>query len=200
MSKRQVVTGAAGPQCSQADHELLDGWRQGDPESQRKIDALVRRLIFEEVKARRIPHPGAEADDLRQEALLVVLRKLEDFRGGSLVGWLRVIVRNLALDRRRRESLRARRLDDLGWLLQAALGPAASDARQQLFETIRRLRVLLPPEQLRVVWFSALGYSAKEIAEMVGTPVTTVTSRLAHAKKTYRSDIELIKLVIKHTR
>lgn len=127
----------------------------------------------------------AEADDIVQEATVVALGKLEDFRRGtSIDAWMSRIVRNLALNSSRRQRRRsgvlrslARRSDPAADARSPSLPDSSlSQAMGELEETARVCLVL------RVVG----GLSYAEIARSIEIPEGTAMSHVSRARRRLR--------------
>ncbi|MFJ4626448.1 RNA polymerase sigma factor [Streptomyces sp. NPDC088847] len=128
--------------------------------------------------------PGADADDVMQEAALTALLRIGDVREPAAVGaWLRMVVRNaarLVL----RESAAVRQVSELP-LPSAHLGPEQwlerNALRDWVWEALAELSpVLRTPLVLR--YFATGITSYERIAEVCGTPVGTVRSRLSQGR------------------
>lgn len=141
---------------------------------------------------RRLGVVDSAAEDVTQEAFLVVHRRLASFGGKSAMkSWLFAIVVRVVSDARR--SLRrkpanlggqARSSEDIESVADSlAKGPHESAAKA---EAVRSLHVLLdamPDEQRQVFILSELEQlSAVDIAAAVGANVNTVYSRLRAAR------------------
>lgn len=134
--------------------------------------------------------PKSDAEDLAQEIFLVVRRKLAQFDGGNLPGWLYRITQLTVRDHRRRAWFRnlvfRRQQVDISRLPHGADGPARSYEHQ---EDRRQLQALLAKmtEKRRAtfVLFEIEGYSGEEIAEIQDIPLGTVWTRLHHARKEF---------------
>jgi RNA polymerase sigma-70 factor, ECF subfamily len=131
---------------------------------------------------RRLGVAEAQLDDAVQDVFLVVHRKLAEFDGRSLRGWLYAIAVRVASDHRRGAA--QRRLVALPELL---VDPRPDPAQaSELGESIRLLHELLAEldEAKRTVF--VLGeldqLSVPEIAEALGENQNTVTSRLRAAR------------------
>lgn len=136
---------------------------------------------------------AALADDIAQEALLTVWRKAVYFdpAKASAGTWIFTIVRNLRIDRARREKRAA---------LHAAAGPEDEEPPIQpddaLLQTQQQERVqkaikTLPPDQLDVVRLSFMeGKAHGEISEELNIPLGTVKSRMRLAMIKLRSVLE----------
>lgn len=134
--------------------------------------------------------PASETEDLAQEIFLVVRRKLAQFDGGNLPGWLFRITQLTVRDHRRRAWFRnlvfRRQQVDLTQLPSAGDGPARN---YEQLENRRQLEALLAKmsdkRRATFVLFEIEGYSGEEIAEIQDIPLGTVWTRLHHARKEF---------------
>jgi RNA polymerase sigma-70 factor (ECF subfamily) len=136
--------------------------------------------------ARWLSRSPADADDIVQDAMLRAFRAFDGFRGGDAKAWILTIVRNCwrsagaANKRRGHTSLEEENLAAQDNPEEAAI---QTDAR-------RRLDVLVAglPEEFRTVLIlrEMEDMSYREIAEITGTPIGTVMSRLARARAILR--------------
>jgi RNA polymerase sigma-70 factor (ECF subfamily) len=148
---------------------------------------------------RALGAPDADNEDLAQEVFLVVRRRLHDFDGRNVAGWLyRIASRQVAAHRRRRwfRSVVGRRPTvELDELPDAAAGPAVAlekkDEQRLLWRLVEQLG---EKRRTTFVLFEIEGYSGEEIAALQGIPVATVWTRLHHARK------EFFALVDEHRR
>lgn len=128
-----------------------------------------------------------DADDVTQDVLILVQRRLPQFEGRSRFStWLFRITRNVALDRRRRESRRSRRLEEM------PLAPTSTFTRED-FDDARLARLVLgyfdelPERQREVFALSDIqGLSAPEIGVRLGMKPVTVRANLFKARRTIR--------------
>ncbi|WP_225847528.1 RNA polymerase sigma factor [Streptomyces sp. HPF1205] len=128
--------------------------------------------------------PGADVDDVMQDAALVALRRIADVRDPQAVGaWLRMVVRNSC-----RTLLRAsRRVEPVA---DVPLPPDGGTPEQVLHSHALRdwvweaVETLSPALRLPVVlrYFSTGITSYQQIAEACAIPVGTVRSRLNQAR------------------
>ena len=134
--------------------------------------------------------PAADTEDLAQEIFLVVRRRLAQFDGGNLAGWLYRISQLTVRDYRRRswfKNLVLRREQiDLSEVPGAVAGP---DRRYEHAESRRLLQSVIArmSEKRRstFVLFEIEGYSGEEIARIQDIPIATVWTRLHHARKDF---------------
>jgi RNA polymerase sigma-70 factor (ECF subfamily) len=134
--------------------------------------------------------PGSDTEDLAQEIFLVVRRKLPDFDGGNLPGWLFRIAELTVRDHRRRawfKNLVLRREEiDLSQLPHAAEGPAHSyehAENRRMFQAL--ISKMSEKRRTTFVLFEIEGYSGEEIAQLQDVPLGTVWTRLHHARKEF---------------
>ena len=150
--------------------------------------------------ALRMTHNPADAEDLVQEVTTRAYAALHQLRPGtSPKAWLHRILANTfatGYRKRRREPQRGFNGDFPEWLLAAgSLAPTARSAEAEALdlladsEILRALRDL--PEDFRMAVYLAdiEGYAYKEIAEIMGTPVGTVMSRLHRGRGRLREQL-----------
>ncbi|HEY3592401.1 MAG TPA: RNA polymerase sigma factor [Polyangiaceae bacterium] len=139
---------------------------------------------------RALGGPMADIEDIAQEVFLVVRRRLPEFDGENLVGWLYKITRYTVRDHRRRAWFRhvlsGRRDIDLDDMPHSQDGPAAQldrkEAQRVLHEMLSRMS---DKRRTAFVLFEIEGYSGEEIALMEDIPVSTVWTRLYHARRDF---------------
>ena len=138
--------------------------------------------------ALRLTKSPADAEDLVQETYLRAFRFAHRFEPGThLRAWLFQILRNTFLTFYRRESRQLAVLDQ-----EVAGGPdeaAAADGAGTVPTVLDLERALADlPEEFRTVLLLAdlEGFGLDEIAEVMGTPVGTVKSRLFRARRLVR--------------
>ena len=131
--------------------------------------------------------PEADREDLVQDVFLVVHRRLPDFDGQNVAGWLYQIARHRVRDFRR-----------LLWVKHLLFGsvplsesltkngesPAESLETSEKRRTLERLLAKLnESERAAIVLFEIDGYSGEEIAQIQGVPLNTVWARIHKARK-----------------
>jgi RNA polymerase sigma-70 factor, ECF subfamily len=132
---------------------------------------------------------NGQAEDLAQEAMLVVWRKaaLFDPQKASAATWLFTIVRNLRIDVIRRERRPEFDPDDPAFVAEPELPADHKVMREQDDARVLEAIAHLPAEQARVVtlsFFSDKPHS--RIAEELDLPLGTVKSRLRLAMERIR--------------
>jgi RNA polymerase sigma-70 factor (ECF subfamily) len=134
--------------------------------------------------------PAADTEDLAQEIFLVVRRRLAEFDGGNMAGWLYRITQLTVRDYRRRawfKNLVLRRGQiDLSEMPAGAAGPERDyehhERRRQLQSVIATMS---EKRRTTFVLFEIEGYSGEEIARIQDIPLATVWTRLHHARKDF---------------
>lgn len=135
---------------------------------------------------------AAVAEDLAQEAMLILWRKAQLFDSGkaSASTWVFTIARNLRIDEIRRERRPEFDADDPNLRPDAERDADEKIDWAQAEGRLRQALVALPPEQARVIELSFLAdkpHSA--IASELGLPLGTVKSRIrlaiAHLRKSF---------------
>ncbi len=136
---------------------------------------------------RALGGPAADQDDLIQEVFVVVYRRLHDFDGRNLAGWLYRITAHQVRD--------YRRLVWIKYIFRRSIAlssevPSAKPTPVMMLETRERQRnlerllsKLSDPLRAAFVLFEVEGYTAEEISEMQSVPTNTVRARIHRARK-----------------
>jgi RNA polymerase sigma-70 factor (ECF subfamily) len=136
---------------------------------------------------RALGGPTADRDDLVQEVFLVVYRRLPDFDGGNLMGWLYRITTHQVRDYQRLVWIRhifARGVDvspQVPSVRPTPLMTLETRERQQKLEWL--LSRLSERHRAAFVLFEIEGYTAEEIGDMQSVSVNTVRARIHRARK-----------------
>lgn len=131
---------------------------------------------------------AADAEDLCQEVLLIVHRRLGDFRGGSLRAWLYGICVRVVSDHRRRAHVR--REVPTETIQDRPLEAVQADELDQRRAERRLLAVLDDlddDKQTAFVLYEIEELTIKEVAEVLGCPLQTAYSRLQVARQYVRN-------------
>lgn len=165
-----------------ADSTLLARVACGDEHALRRLyerhAADMLRLL------RRLTSDTGTAEEILQEAWLAVWRSAGGYRGeASVRAWLLGITRRRAHDRLRRAALTTVDVDE-------APEPAdvRADVEGQVLATLGHEAIMaavrrLPTRSREVVVLAFVdGLPYRDIAEVLGVPVGTVKSRMAHAR------------------
>ncbi len=171
VAERAVTTGGGGRRLDVSDfRELYDAWF-----------ADVARWV------RALGTPDPDQDDLIQQVFVVVHRRLPEFDGKNLAGWLYRITANQVRD--------FRRLRWIKYILKRSIPvssnlPSPGPTPLSILETkedrvvLERLLSILSQEQRAAfVMFEIDGYTADEIADVQQVPVNTVRARIHRARK-----------------
>ena len=174
---------------------LIEASQAGDP---RALDELVRRNQDRVYSfAMRMCRNVEDAKDILQETFLGVVRSIRDFRAESRFStWLYRIAHNVVYD-----WTRKKRIEGVGELNDevferdridpasattpdAGESPDEAMARSELRVKIEAALAKLSPEHREVVLLKDVqGLAYKEIAEVMGSSIGTVMSRLFYARQ-----------------
>jgi RNA polymerase sigma-70 factor (ECF subfamily) len=176
-----------------SDADLLAAHRSGDADAFGILFRRHRDRLW--AVALRTTGSREDAADALQEAMISAFTRVESYRGEAAVTtWLHRIVVNAALDRLRRNKVRAADAlpDDLedaaarGALL-ASTGPGADpegaavggERRRLVLEALDRIS---PDQKVALVLVDMEGYPVEEVARMLDCPTGTVKSRCARGR------------------
>jgi RNA polymerase sigma-70 factor, ECF subfamily len=190
--------------------ELLRAARSGDEDAYRRLVEPHRGELH--ALCYRMLGSVHDADDALQDALLHAWRGLAGFAGrSSLRSWLYRITTNACLDLIARRPKRVLPIDygppsdphpgpfapvvESVWIEPYPdetlagddhyLGPEASYEQRESIELafVAALQHLLPQQRAVLILREVLGFSAKEVAEVLDTTVASVNSALQRARK-----------------
>ncbi len=134
--------------------------------------------------------PRHEAQDLCQEVMLTVHRRLPEFDGRSLRGWMYGICVRVASDFRR--SARVRREVLPGTLPEASSAPPQPEQleqRRQLERALSALEQLSEEKRAAFVLYEVEGLTLAEVSEALQAPLQTVYSRIKTAREALRQQL-----------
>lgn len=185
-----------------------------EPEARRRADLLIRRTPsrareFEDAAlvhldmlyrvALRLTHSRPEAEDLVQETCLRAFRSFHRFiPGTNCRAWLVTIMRNLFLNRLRRDRHETLDEDPSRW--ESADSATGTDSisgnpEEELLQTIlhgdvdRAIRALPVVFREVVVLVDLEGLSYREVSDAQGCPIGTVMSRLFRGRRLLRQSL-----------
>ncbi len=172
---------------------LIHAAQSGDLEAFNRLVLAYQDMLYNQAY-RVIGEPDA-AEDATQEAFISAFRKLHTYRGGSFKSWLLRIVTNACYDElRRRKSKPVAPLEPQNqdgeefespvWMIDPGESPEESLQRRELAGAIQRcLDNLSTDFRIVVVLVDVQGLDYAEVAKVLETPLGTVKSRLARARR-----------------
>lgn len=178
---------------------LLRAAREGDASAFQALFASDLDLAWR--MALRITGQPSSADEALQEGLISAFRALDRVEPRNLRGWFVRIVQNAARDVGRRERRHptlpiqgtrdSQGSRDLGGLADLQAGRASDPARiaedRELASLLQHALQAIPEERrIAILLFDVDGYSYAEIAEITGSSLGTVKSRISRGREELR--------------
>jgi RNA polymerase sigma-70 factor, ECF subfamily len=164
--------------------ELIEAARGGDERAFGLLVAPHRDRL--RARCYRVLHSDEDADDALQDTLVRTWRGLQSFAGGNVAPWLHRIATNASLDalERRRRSVPIDSSADAD-AVAAVASPAARYEQREALELayVATTEALQPRQRAALILKEALGFSADDAAEALGTTRTSVYSALQRARK-----------------
>jgi RNA polymerase sigma-70 factor (ECF subfamily) len=179
---------------------LIDGARQGDLTSFNRLVLTYQDYAYN--VAYRIMGEHAAAEDAVQDGMIKAYKNHRKFRGGSFKSWLLRIVTNTCYDELRRRKRRPTTplepltenediMEDPRWLADPSESPEEFSMRAELGRAIQECLNRLTDEfRAVIVLVDIQGMDYAEAAEVAGTPLGTIKSRLARARSGLRDCLQ----------
>lgn len=126
------------------------------------------------------------AEDLVQEAFLRALINaalLEELDAGKRRAWMYRTVKNLYIDRKRREAFET--------MVEQMPEKGFEEAEYAWVDDTELLKVLTPEERLLFTLRYLEGYNSAELGKLFGLPPGTIRSRLSSARSRLRKSLSL---------
>lgn len=171
---------------------LIKDAQNGDLDSFNRLVLAYQDMVYNQ--AFRVMGEPASAKDATQEAFISAYKKIQSYRGGSFKAWLLRIVTNACYDELRRRKRRPttpleptdpydEEVESPHWIADPGESPEDFSERVALGEAIQHcLDDLSPDYRTVVVLVDIQGMDYAEAAEVMGTPLGTIKSRLARAR------------------
>jgi len=182
------------------DVELIQFAQQGDLDAFNRLVLAYQDMVYNQ--AYRVMGESDAAEDATQEAFISAYRKLHTFRGGSFKAWLLRIVTNACYDELRRRKRRPitpleptddfdEEIESPRWLADTGEAPEDTAVRAELSEAIQHcLNDLSNDFRTVVILVDIQGMDYAEAADVMGTPLGTIKSRLARARRGMRQCLQ----------
>jgi RNA polymerase sigma-70 factor, ECF subfamily len=137
---------------------------------------------------RALAADSCDADDLAQNVFLIVHRRLREFDGRNLGGWLYTITANQVRDHRRRMWIRTRTDDSEAALAEMESTDPTPAALLETGEQIEALSEIVARlgagSRATFLLFTLDQYTSKEIAAMQRVSLNTVLCRIRRSRNT----------------
>jgi RNA polymerase sigma factor (sigma-70 family) len=175
---------------------LIRDAQEGDLEAFNRLILAYQEMVYNQ--AYRVMGESDAAEDATQEAFISAYRKIHTYRGGSFKAWLLRIVTNACYDELRRRKRRPvtaleptddydEEIESPRWLADPGEAPEEFVMRAELSKAIQHcLDELSNDFRTVVVLVDIQGMDYSEASEIMGTPLGTIKSRLARARRGIR--------------
>jgi RNA polymerase sigma-70 factor (ECF subfamily) len=189
---KQAPTGQRAPEPKGSQDNRAPAAERFEAEAIQYLDQLY-------AAAMRITRNPADAEDLVQETYTKAFANFHQYQPGTnLKAWMHRILTNTYINdyrKKQRAPLQADSDEVEDWQIMRAASHESSGLRSAELEALDRLTddrvkqamAMLPDEYRLVVYYADVeGYSYKEIAQIMDTPIGTVMSRLHRGRARLR--------------
>ncbi len=167
--------------------QLIQATAEGDRQAFQQLYETTWPMVSRYVK--RLINDETLAEDVLVQTYTIAWQKASDFRGaGRLTTWLIGIARNVAFKEFRKNK------DAIPFDESYQMADNQSQNKPEIQDRNRRMQdalaVLSPShrEILELVFYQDLSYP--EISALIDIPVNTVKTRVFHAKKAFKTELE----------
>lgn len=176
------------------EHRLAGGAIAGDESATQALWHAHRRWVAAILLAHK-PR-DAELDDLLQEVAVSMVKNIHTLADpGAVRPWLRTIAVNLARSAGRRQKVIRKVMPIVAAGAQrtaerneAIDGPAGCDDRGR--RALELAQALAPEYREPLLLRAVRGMSYRQIADVMGVPMTTIETRLARARRMLKEQLE----------
>lgn len=158
----------------------------GDREALARLYESARGAVY--AAALGVLGNPQEAQDVTQDAFVRIWESAPSYRSqGSPMAWILTLTRNLALMALRRESRKGELTEEEWAAIPAGEGPEAEEDRLIL----RQVLDTLDQEERQIILLHAVaGLKHREIAGLLGKPLSTVLSKYQRGLKKMKIQLE----------
>jgi RNA polymerase sigma-70 factor (ECF subfamily) len=172
--------------------------RPAPPDVSERVERIVRQQLDAVWRtARNLGVADRDVDDVVQEVMLVVVRRLDDIEvdreRAFVLGATARVAANWRRGRRRRPEELMESIDNVSGVYELPPGRAVFRGPEQAFERAEKLALLAealdqmpPPLRVAFTLFELEQLTARETAEQLGVPQSAVFSRVRRAWVIFR--------------
>ena len=163
--------------------EFLKRCIKGDRQAQKALYQQYKNKMF--VLCLRYANNREDAEDILQEGFVRVFKDLKQYKGtGSLEGWIRKVIVNIALQYIRKQKRSQFMVYTEEWKDWNLIEEEEEPFDRELVKKILHLMQQMPPGFRAVLNLYIMeGYTHQQISEELGISVGTSKSQLNRAKK-----------------
>jgi RNA polymerase sigma-70 factor (ECF subfamily) len=178
------------------------GARRSSTEQSGRVERIVREQLDTVWRtARRLGVPNAELDDVAQEVMLVVVRRIDAIEPDKERAFVAATTVRVTANWRRRQRRHPERpsdaLDALGSDPEYAVSRHGLEPGEHCVDRARKLQllnaaleVMTEPQRVAFILFELEELTAREIAEQLQVPEAAVVSRARRAREAFANFCE----------